>query len=237
MVGIDPSLKPMSTRNSDGSRAPAHALSSNQATDIRQWIETCYQARSPQAFYRGEAIPLLEQQIWVVDKGMVVLGTVYPDGTESIFGFVGPSGSFGLPLTVVAPYQAKALTSTQLMRFSLAEVECSPALLTALLPGALQRLRQTEAMLMLVGQRQVEDRLRQFLLLLKQEVGQPTSEGIRLNIRLTHQQIASILGTTRVTVTRILGELKRQGWLHTDRHHMILSPQTETFASNVCHAR
>ncbi|MBD0311176.1 MAG: helix-turn-helix domain-containing protein [Microcoleus sp. T1-bin1] len=39
-----------------------------------------------------------------------------------------------------------------------------------------------------------------------------------MNIRLTHQDIANAICTTRVTVTRMLGKLQRQGLINRDRH-------------------
>ncbi|ABG53855.1 putative transcriptional regulator, Crp/Fnr family [Trichodesmium erythraeum IMS101] len=45
-------------------------------------------------------------------------------------------------------------------------------------------------------------------MLLKQEFGQSVPNGTRLNIHLIHQDIAAAIGTTRVTITRLLGKLK-----------------------------
>ena len=42
----------------------------------------------------------------------------------------------------------------------------------------------------------------------------PVDAGLRLNLRLTHQEIASAPSTTRVTVTRILG--LRMSWRPAD---------------------
>jgi CRP-like cAMP-binding protein len=48
-------------------------------------------------------------------------------------------------------------------------------------------------------------------------------QGDRLSIRLTHQHLANAIGTTRVTITRLLGQLKDEGWLQTDSsHHLIV---------------
>jgi CRP-like cAMP-binding protein len=60
--------------------------------------------------------------------------------------------------------------------------------------------------------------------LLGQEVGQPVPNGTRLNVRLTHQQLASTIGTTRVTVTRLLSQLQEAGLLKMDgsRHIVLL---------------
>jgi CRP-like cAMP-binding protein len=71
-------------------------------------------------------------------------------------------------------------------------------------------------MLGLLGLRRIEDRVRGFLELLANDYGQPCDQGLRLNIKLTHQELASALSTTRVTVTRVLGSLKDEGWLQLD---------------------
>jgi len=79
-------------------------------------------------------------------------------------------------------------------------------------------------MLAMVGCRRVEDRLRQLLLLLQMEVGQPVTGGTRLSVRLTHQHLASAIGTTRVTVTRLLGQLREEGRLLIDESRHIILP-------------
>ncbi|MEN9221521.1 MAG: Crp/Fnr family transcriptional regulator, partial [Thermostichus sp. BF3_bins_97] len=84
-------------------------------------------------------------------------------------------------------------------------------------------LRQTEALLALAGRRRVEDRLRQLLSLLAGELGSPTAAGIRINVRLTHQDLANAIGTTRVTITRLLNRFRQQGWITLDKHrHLVI---------------
>jgi CRP-like cAMP-binding protein len=67
--------------------------------------------------------------------------------------------------------------------------------------------------------------VRGFLELLAAEYGQPCDEGLRLDLRLTHQDLASALSTTRVTVTRVIGLLREEGWLLIDRQRrLVLRP-------------
>ncbi|HEX9161223.1 MAG TPA: Crp/Fnr family transcriptional regulator [Thermoanaerobaculia bacterium] len=42
------------------------------------------------------------------------------------------------------------------------------------------------------------------------EKGDPTANGIRLKVLLTHEEIAQMVGTTRETVTRVLSDFKRK---------------------------
>ena len=46
-------------------------------------------------------------------------------------------------------------------------------------------------------------------LMLTDEYGEKTPEGIILNIKLTHQDISDMTGLTRETVTRVLDKLQK----------------------------
>jgi CRP-like cAMP-binding protein len=108
------------------------------------------------------------------------------------------------------------------MRFTLIELEQSPQLDHGILQHLNRRLQHTEALLALVSNKRVEERLRQILLLLKQEVGIPVDGGTRLTIRFTHQHLASAISSTRVTVTRAMKLLQDEGWLKVDRDRYIV---------------
>jgi len=192
--------------------------------DLRHLLEGVYKERSLHPFRSGQPIPLNLDEVWIVCRGVVQLGTLYPSGDEALLGLAGPSMPFGLPFTLIRPYQATALSDVDLMRLTLAEIEQSHTLSRGMFQHMSRRLRQAEAMLALIGHRRVRDRLCQLLLLLKQEVGQPSDEGVRLSVRLTHQHLANAIGTTRVTVTRLLGQLRDEGWLTIDKSHFIVIP-------------
>lgn len=197
--------------------------SPSQQPDPRQFLEELYQGRTLHGFRAGQSIPMNANDLWIVCRGVVQLNTLYPNGDEALLGLVCPSMPFGLPISLIYPYQAIALSDVDLMSLTLAELQQYPTLMQEVFQHLTRRLRQAEAMLAMAGYRRVEDRLRQFLLLLKMEVGQPSAEGTRISVRLTHQHLASAIGTTRVTVTRLLGKLREEGWLKLDSdRHIIL---------------
>ena len=75
----------------------------------------------------------------------------------------------------------------------------------------LSHCRCTEELLSITHTRQISNRLIKLLQWLGNRFGQPTIEGaLRITLRITHQQLAEILGTTRVTVTRLLGVLQKE---------------------------
>lgn len=175
-------------------------------------------------FYeKGEEIPLGTGGIWQVYQGIAQLSQLGDSGEEILLGWAQPSAFFGEWLTHLASYQAKALSEVYLRWYSLEEIELSPYLSNLVLSQLVCRLRQTEALLAIAGLRRVEERLLELLKLLKQEIGLPIAGGTRLSARLTHQNLASAIGTTRVTVTRLLGEFQRQGSIgwDCDRHLIV----------------
>ena len=70
--------------------------------------------------------------------------------------------------------------------------------------------------------RSSRDRLIHLLLEISQQYGYPTSEGVVLGIRLSHQDLASIIGATRETVTTLLGEMQQEGLLLIKRQKLVL---------------
>jgi len=207
-----------------GSMLQPYASEEASQPDLRQFLEELYQGRDLSSFHAGQTIPLNSRAIWVVCRGVVQLSTLYQSGDEALLGLAGPSMPFGLPLTLIDPYQAIALSDVDLMGLTLAEIEQSATLAQEIGRHTVRRLRQTEAMLAMAGYRRVEDRLRQLLLLLQMEVGQPVAGGTRLSVRLTHQHLASAIGTTRVTVTRLLGQLRNEGRLIVDANRHLILP-------------
>lgn len=189
---------------------------------LRQTLEQLYAERTLYPFSSGQSIELNAEDIWIVCRGVVQLGTLYDTGDEALLGLACSSMPFGLPLTSIRPYQAMALTPVDLMRLTVEEVEQAPGLSQSIVHHLTRRLRQTEAFLAMVGYRRVEERLKHLLLLLQQEVGQPCGNGTRLGVRLTHQQLANAIGTTRVTITRLISQLRDEGWLMVDSHRHII---------------
>jgi CRP-like cAMP-binding protein len=194
--------------------------------DWRLVLEDLYRGRNVITIKSGQFIAMQPHEVFIVCRGVVQLSTLYPNGDEGILGLICPSMPFGMPFSQLTPYEAIALTDVVLMRVHIMEIEQSPRLAQSLFRELMRRLQQTEMLLAIAGYRRVDDRLRQLLELLRQEVGQVTPKGIRLSVRLTHQQIAGLIGTTRVTVTRLLREFRNEGWINVDttRHLVFASP-------------
>jgi CRP-like cAMP-binding protein len=203
---------------------PAHEASARDS--FRDLLETSYEKRSLVHLSAGSDVPLLKKSVWLVVRGMVKLSAISMQGDELLLGLAGPNEPFGDPLSNVQAYEARTLLDSDLLCLSCEELARSPHLAVAVLQGMAARYRQSEAMLALLGLRRIDDRVRGFLELMANDYGQPCDQGLRLNIRLTHQDLASALSTTRVTVTRVLGNLRDEGWLQIDaQRRLVISHQ------------
>jgi CRP-like cAMP-binding protein len=197
----------------------------SNSDSFRELLEYNYQRTSLVQMTSGSSIPLLRNHLWLVVRGIVKLGCVTIHGDEVLLGLAGPNELFGESLAGPEAYEATTLSECDLLCMSYGELEKDVSFAPALLKAICQRQRQSQAMLAIMGLRRVEDRVRGFLELLALEYGVACPQGLRLTPKLTHQEIANALGTTRVTVTRVIGQLRETGWLSMDpQRSLILAP-------------
>lgn len=68
----------------------------------------------------------------------------------------------------------------------------------------------------------VASRVVKLLLRLGRRYGRTVDQGFFLDIALTHQEMADMIGTSRQTVTTVLGELRRQGLIGIERRSVVI---------------
>ena len=81
-----------------------------------------------------------------------------------------------------------------------------PALNRAIISALLSKLRATNQATQARAHLNVKARVADLLLMLGDSFGQPSANGTRILIKLTHQQLANMVGTTRETMNRTLTE-------------------------------
>lgn len=85
------------------------------------------------------------------------------------------------------------------------------------------RRRRIERRLKYLLFRSNRDRMIHLLLELAEQYGQASAEGVSLRIKLSHQDMASIIGSTRETVTVVLGELKLERLIQVGRQRITIT--------------
>ena len=73
------------------------------------------------------------------------------------------------------------------------------------------RLRESWDKIQMLSLASASQRIKMLLQLMSEEHGRKTAEGVTVNIRLTHQDIANMIGISRETVTRIMDKWHKDG--------------------------
>jgi CRP-like cAMP-binding protein len=180
-------------------------------------IEELCSGKQLRSFKLGRRISLKDDEVYIVARGIIRIQTLSIDGDESILGLVGPMMPIARRFTLLKSYEVYALTSVDLLCLRWAEVQESTELLNELNKATIRRLLCTEVMLSLLSRKQILERLIRFIYFLSKEFGKPTPRGILLEVYLTHQQIATVLNTTRVTITRLMGRLRDASFISVDK--------------------
>lgn len=103
-------------------------------------------------------------------------------------------------------------------------VEASPALALKLFQVSARKSQVLSRVLVRDSFLSVQGRVIQFLLSLAERNGVQEEEGIRLTIRLTHQEAADFLGISRVAVSQCFQTLAKAGLLLRKREHCYILP-------------
>ncbi|WP_267383641.1 global nitrogen regulator NtcA [Cyanobacterium sp. uoEpiScrs1] len=175
-----------------------------------------------ESFERGKTIFFPgdpAERVYFLLKGAVKLSRVYEAGEEITVALLRENSVFGVLSLITGQrsdrfYHAVAFTRVELLSAPIEQVEQAlkrePDLSILMLQGLSSRILQTEMMIETLAHRDMGSRLVSFLLILCRDFGVPTSEGIRIDLKLSHQAIAEAIGSTRVTVTRLLGDLRQE---------------------------
>lgn len=157
------------------------------------------------------------ERIYFLSKGAVKLSRVYEAGEEITVAMLRENSVFGVLSLITGNrsdrfYHAVAFTPVELLSVPIEQMEkaltVNTELSMVLVQGLSSRILQTEMMIETLAHRDMGSRLVSFLLILCRDFGVPGSEGVIIDLKLSHQAIAEAIGSTRVTVTRLLGELR-----------------------------
>jgi len=86
-----------------------------------------------------------------------------------------------------------------------------------------QRRRDVENKIEQLIFKDVNAKLAELLLRLGDEYGIEDSRGTLVSLKITHQEMANLIGSTRETVSLTLSQFKRKGYIHTDGRKVILA--------------
>ncbi len=177
------------------------------------------------AYPRGSAIVSEDDpgdSLFIVRTGRVKVVLIADDGREVILGVLGPAEYFGeLSLIDGQPRSANVIALEDATLLVLrredfrARVEASPAVAWALLTELSRRLRQADGKIGGLALLDVPARIARLVIELASD---GTSDADARP--LTHQMIAQMIGASRETVSRALGDFEAAGWIEVERRRI-----------------
>lgn len=183
-------------------------------------------------YARGNTIYLPADQadgVLLMAEGRAKIGSYTEDGKQAILAFIDPGEIFG-ELSLLDEGQrdefAEAVEKSTVILIprdvmnGLVEQNPQVSLGVTKLFGL--RRRRVERRLKYLLFRSNRERLVSLLLELSEQYGQSTPDGVALKIKLSHQDLASVIGSTRETVTVVLGELNAEGLLEVGRRKIVI---------------
>jgi len=166
-------------------------------------------------FNRNTLLPLQPNSLWRLEWGTVRTLTWGDSGAAVALGYWGPGSVVGTALSHLQPYQIECVTSVEAVAIPI-------DYRSAVLNEIVETVQRTEELLTIVRYERIYQRLQHLLTWLAGKFGRSVPTGELIDLRLTHQAIAELVGTTRVTVTRLLKELEEAGEIHRQQRHYII---------------
>ena len=83
------------------------------------------------------------------------------------------------------------------------------------------RHRESWDKIQMLNYKNASHRIKILFLMLSDKYGEKTAEGVTINMKLTHQEIAEMTGMTRETVTRVLDRWQREGEINIFKNKFI----------------
>lgn len=160
----------------------------------------------------------LGDNVYIVKEGRVNLSIISHDGAEKSL-YVGTTGAaFGeVPIVSVVDVcgQATAKTDCQLYvlpgSIFLKYIYSDPGTMRAFARLAAKKIHLLTGHIELLSFFDINYRVCKMLIYLVQQYGVKTEGGLKIDIRFTHQELASMVGASRVSVTKLLNDLAKAG--------------------------
>ncbi|WP_102349507.1 Crp/Fnr family transcriptional regulator [Bacillus sp. Marseille-P3661] len=185
--------------------------------DVKQLSKWCVERK-----FKRRSIIFLEgdvgDELYIIKKGSVEICHYYED-KKNILTILHEGNYFGemalLQKGSSRSATAEAIETTSLYALRREDfarlLESNPKLMLNLLENTMDRLRQANELIHDLTFLNVRLRLNKLLVRLIDQFGSHHPKGMLINFKLTHQQIAELIGAARVTVTKLMLELQDEG--------------------------
>jgi CRP/FNR family transcriptional regulator len=171
-------------------------------------------------------------QLYFLLEGTVRLYKIYGEYKEATVALLKDGGIFGELSLNEGSWQnvfAVAVTDARVAvvrKSVLTEViKRHPEFGMKLLFSFSERLRQSDEVIESLLDREVSARLATLLLNLGDRFGETNGSGTVLNVRLTHQDLANMIVSTREAVSKVMSEFQREGLIEIRNRRISVAPR------------
>lgn len=158
--------------------------------------------------------------LYCVNKGKIKVSKIGPDGRESIVRIAGPGDVIGHRslfsnenYTATATVIEDASICFMDKKYIHQALQKEPTVALNIIEKLSKEMGQAEARSAALSQKNVRERLAELFLILMKSYGIKETNRTRLDIKLTREEIASMIGTANETVIRFISEFKDEGMI------------------------
>lgn len=167
--------------------------------------------------------------VYLLKRGRVKIANTAPSGKEVTFEILEPGDVFGeLEVLEDSPRETAAESLDDALVCVIRREDfdrylaAHPNVTVKLTKLIGLRLRKIQSRVEDLVFRDVPARLAHLLSELSKTDGVAEKQGIRLTVKLTHQEFANLIGCSRETVSTVLGQFREQGLIRTDGRTIII---------------
>jgi len=166
--------------------------------------------------------------IYCLNGGIGKLSKLGPKGKDQIIQFIQPGDMVGYRSMIAnEPMIGSLIAHTEVHAcfipkdVFLNQVKNTPTFSFQLLQSSCHELGEWGKVISSMTQKTVKERLAEMLLLLEATFG--TKEGGEIDIQLTREELANMVGTATESLIRMLGEFKKSGILNTSGRNITIT--------------
>jgi CRP/FNR family transcriptional regulator, cyclic AMP receptor protein len=169
------------------------------------------------------------ETFYIVVSGSVAVVRVNGEGRETILSLLKANDFFGemsIFDSAVRSASVRTVTTAEVAQIDreafMALLERSPRIGRLLVIALAERLRAANALIAATTSQDIRSRLGSLLLNLMERFGEPVPSGTKIALRLTNQEMANMIGTTRETVNRTLNRFWDERLIDMRTAHVIV---------------
>lgn len=186
-------------------------LSDEELREVSRITTAVDVAKGGTVFFEGDE----NTYLFNVVSGAVRLSKLLSDGRRQVTGFLFPGDFLGLAVADAYAYTAEAMSDSSLCRFNrqslIKLLDRFPKLEHRLLEVASNELVEAQAHMLMLGQKNVMEKVSATLMNLMKRVGQRSDDAIFIELPMTRMDLAEYIGVSTESVSRTFTRLRQIG--------------------------